>query len=246
MAWMAVLGGGAFVLTSLVVSARLLYLASRTRALPELLVGLNLLLMGGLGYPLATYAKVVADPSLQTTLYVVHAVMSVIGQSSVVLFNWRVFRPEEVWARRLSLGFFALVVALFGWQTAAPGWLRFATGTEGPWRADPLCSLFGLGWAGVESLLYHAKMRRRLSLGLADAVTTDRFRLWSIAMLSAFAISATSLTLRAMGIPLTPVLSAIVVGPLGILAATAMWLAFLPPRRYTRWVALRIAAPQRA
>ena len=94
-----------------------------------------------------------------------------------------------------------------------------------------------LGWAGLESLLYYVKLRRRLAVGLADAVTADRLRLWSIAMLAAFATSATALTLRGFGVAMTPTLTGLVVGPLGIVSASAMWLAFLPPQRYLRWVA---------
>ena len=59
---LAALGGGAFVLVSLVLSTRLLLLASRTRQLPELLVGLVLLLLGGVGYPLSTAGRFL-DPS---------------------------------------------------------------------------------------------------------------------------------------------------------------------------------------
>jgi hypothetical protein len=242
MAWMAAIGGGAFVLASLAVSVHLLLLARRTRELPELLVGLNLALTGVLGYPIATYARVTSDASLQTGLFVLHGVMSIVGHGSVVLFNWRVFRADERWARSVAFGYVGLLLVLFAWQTAAPGWPAYGRSTAGPWRALPFGTLFVLGWAGVESLLYHAKLRRRLSLGLADPVTTDRLRLWSVSMLSAFAISLTSLVLRELGFPLTPVLSAVVVGPLGLLAAASMWLAFLPPRRYLRWVATRTAA----
>jgi len=49
---LAALGGLAFVLASLVLGIRLLALATRTRRLPEVCIGLALLLMGGLGYPL--------------------------------------------------------------------------------------------------------------------------------------------------------------------------------------------------
>ena len=244
MGWLAALGGGAFVLASFLVSARLLALAYRTRELPELLVGTNLALSGVLGYPIAMAAKVAPSADLQTTLVVVHAVMMIVGQSSVVFFNWRVFRPAETWARGLAIAYPVVLVALFAWQTASPGWTAMAQHTAGPWRALPYFTLFGLAWAGTESLLFHAKLRRRLSLGLADPVTADRLRLWAIAMLSAFAITATSLLLRELGVPMTPMLSAVVVGPLGLLAATAMWLAFLSPRRYRSWVAARIAAPQ--
>jgi hypothetical protein len=244
MGWLAALGGGAFVLASFLVSARLLALAARTRELPELLVGTNLALSGALGYPIAMAAKVAPDPELQAALVVLHGLVMIVGQSSVVFFNWRVFRPAEAWARRLSVAYPVLLTALFAWQTASPGWTAMAQHAAGPWRVLPYFTLFGLAWAGTESLLFHAKLRRRLSLGLADPVTTDRLRLWAIAMLSAFAITATSLLLRELGVPMTPMLSAVVVGPLGLLAATAMWLAFLSPRRYRSWVGARIAAAQ--
>ena len=152
-----------------------------------------------------------------------------------------VFRPGAAWARRISVAYPLLLSALFAWQTASPGWTELATRGAGPWRALPYFTLFGRAWAATESLLFHAKLRRRLSLGLADPVTADRLRLWAIAMISAFAITATSLLLRELGVGMTPLLSAVVVGPLGLLAATAMWLAFLSPRRYRSWVSARIA-----
>jgi hypothetical protein len=242
MGWWAALGGGAFVLASFLVSVRLLALAWRTRELPELLVGTNLALSGVLGYPIAMAAKVAPSAELQTRLVVLHALMMIVGQSSVVVFNWRVFRPAEAWALRLAVAYPILLAALFAWQTASPGWAELASHGAGAWRVLPYFTLFGLAWAATESLLFHAKLRRRLSLGLADPVTTDRLRLWAIAMISAFAITATSLLLRELGVPMTPMLSAVVVGPLGLLAATAMWLAFLSPRRYRSWVAARIAS----
>jgi hypothetical protein len=244
MGWLAALGGGAFVLASFFVSVRLFALARRTRELPELLVGTNLALSGVLGYPIAMAAKVATDVALQTALQVAHGLMMIVGLTSVIVFNWRVFRPAEVWARRLSLAYPMLLAALFAWQTASPGWTELARHGAGPWRVLPYFTLFGLAWAAGESLLFHAKLRRRLSLGLADPVTADRMRLWAIAMISAFAITATSLLLRELGVPMTPMLSAVVVGPLGLLAATTMWLAFLSPRRYRSWVAARIASAQ--
>ena len=45
--------------------------------------------------------------------------------------------------------------------------------------------LFSLGWMTFEPLAYYTKLRKRLALGLADAVTTDRFRLWGVASLCA-------------------------------------------------------------
>ena len=53
---LAAAGGGAFVLVSLVIGVRVVWLAHRTRGLAELSMGLGLLLMGGLGYPIPILA----------------------------------------------------------------------------------------------------------------------------------------------------------------------------------------------
>jgi hypothetical protein len=238
----AAIGGGAFVLVSLVVSVRLLLLARRTRGLPELLIGLGLLLMGGVGYPLSTTARLLDEPLwAKAVLFAVHAVLSLVGQSCVALFNWRVFSPSESWAKALCVGLVASLSALLLWQTATPGWGELARSNAGPWSWLPLYSLSVLGWAGLASLDYSRKLARRLQLGLADAVTADRVRLWATAMLAAFATSAISLLLRALGVQMTATLTGLVVGPLGIVSAGAMWLAFMPPRPYLRWVAARNA-----
>jgi hypothetical protein len=233
----AAIGGGAFVLASLVVSLRLLALAGRTGELPELLIGLGLLLMGGVGYPLSTAARLLSDaPSLQTALFAVHAGLSLVGQGAVAVFTWRVFRREDPWARAVALSFMAALAGLLLWQTAAPGWRAYAATQAGPWSYLPVCSLFVLAWAGGESLLYHLKLRKRLALGLADVVTTDRLRLWAIAMLAAFTTSFVAFGLRSLGVEMTAAVTGVVVGPLGLISATAMWLAFLPPERYVTWV----------
>lgn len=237
---LAAIGGGAFFLVSSVVSVRLLLLARRTRALPELLIGTGLLVLGALGYPLAIAVPASADaPALQTGLALLHAALQTLGQGAIAVFTWRVFRPGAGWARAVVGLFFAGLAALAAGQSAGPGWTRFAATQSGPWAYLALFTLFSLGWAGVEALLYHRKLVRRLALGLADAAAADRMQLWAIAILSAFAISATVSAFRAAGHPLDPSALGIVLGPLGLLSAGSMWLAFLPPERYVRWVEAR-------
>ena len=83
-------------------------------------------------------------------------------------------------------------------------------------------------------------MRERdlLRLGLADPMVTNRFLLWGVgsgaaclgSLIGAVAIALTGFSTsrsEAMGL----VLSAH-----GAVAAVAMWLAFLPPPRYRRWI----------
>jgi hypothetical protein len=237
---LAAIGGGAFFLASCVVSVRLLLLARRTRGLPEALVGTGLLLLGALGYPLAIAVPMsAAQPSLQTAFMLAHAVLQSVGLGSIVLFTWRVFRPDESWARVLVGASFCGVAALAAWQSAGPGWPSFAATQKGPWVYLSAFTLFSLGWAGTEALAYHRKLVLRLALGLADAVAADRMRLWSISILSAFAISALVAGMRAAGHAIDPRAMGVFLGPLGVVSAGSMWLAFLPPARYLRWVEAR-------
>jgi hypothetical protein len=236
----AAIGGGAFVLASLLVSVRLLLLARRTRELPELLIGVGLLLMGAIGYPMVSAAAALGRaPELQVALYVLHADLNFFGQTAILLFTWRVFRPAAGWATALVAVFAVTMAAVLVWQTTGPGWAPYARTQTGPAASIPLWSLVALGWAGLESGLYHAKLRKRLGLGLADPVTADRLRLWAVSMLSAFTISLVASALRADGVAMTPTRMGILVGPLGLVAAGSMWLAFLPPTGYVRWIEAR-------
>ena len=234
---LAAIGGGAFFLASTIVSIRLLLLARRTRGLPELLIGSGLLVLGAIGYPIAIAVEVTSGvPALQTALSVVHGLLQTLGQGAITVFTWRVFRPGAAWARGLVIAFFSGVGLLAAAQVAGPGWAAFAAHKTGPWQHLPIFTLFSLFWAGAEAMLYHRKLVRRLALGLADAVSTNRMALWSISILSAFAISATVSLLRMLGHELDPRALGIVLGPLGLVSAGSMWLAFVPPHRYLRWI----------
>jgi hypothetical protein len=235
---LAAIGGGAFVLVSTVVSIRLMLLARRTRGLPELLIGFGLLVLGAVGYPIAiAIDRSAGQPEFQTGLSIVHAVLQTLGQGSIVVFTWRVFRRDVGWAHALVASFFGGLALLFTWQSLGVGWTEFAATKAGPWRHLSFFTLVSLGWAGTEALVYHRKLVRRMALGLADVVATDRIRLWAISILAAFAISATVLALRETGHEMSPDAMGIILGPLGLVSAGSMWLAFLPPRSYLRWIA---------
>ena len=99
----------------------------------------------------------------------------------------------------------------------------------------------GLGWSALESLRYHRIMRRRMQLGLADPVVTESFRLWGLGAGAAFAGSLLGLAARALtghGAAEFPILN-LVLSLLGLVAAIAMWLAFLPTPAYLRFVEAR-------
>jgi len=237
--WFAALGGGAFVVAGAFVSVRLLLLWRRTRQLPELLLGLGLGLSGAIGYPVNAVARAVPTSDLQGFLFALSAVLSFSSQVAMLLFTWRVFRPTDGWARAACVALTLIGVGAFLWQTIAPGWAPFAKTERGPWSLTEVTQIVTLAWAGTESWLYHRKLRKRARLGLGDPITANRLLLWAISEYSALTITATVSLLRVAGMPMTNVVIGIVIGPFGLLLAAAVWLAFLPPTRYTRWIAFR-------
>ena len=66
-------------------------------------------------------------------------------------------------------------------------------------------------------------------------------RLWAIAITSAAVTSAVAVTFEINGVVIAAsALGAALIAPLGLTTAGALWLAFLPPERYTRWIAARV------
>jgi hypothetical protein len=242
---LAALGGGAFVLVSLAIGLRLVLLARRTGELPEFAVGGALLLMGGIGYPAASLARGAAELGVlpRVTLAALGMACMVLGTGGIAVFNWKVFRADCPWTPR-AVGLFAfLLVASFIWQAATPGFLAAAENRGHGLHGLEILAGAVLAWASFESIAYALKMRRRLKLGLADPLVADRVRLWACAMVSAQLLNHLSIAAVAMdGDLVTWRYGGVVVFVLGLAAAFSMWLAFVPPRAYRRWVAARVAA----
>lgn len=248
MIWLAALGGGSFVLLSLVLGPRLLALGRSRRQLPEFTMGLCLLLMGGLGYPLATVGRAVtALPDDFRGLFVGgSALCNSVGFAALAVFTWRVFRPASVLAEVLVAAVLTALALLIPAEAVWPGLVESALSPE-PYPGAPGYLRVGVGlailyWASAEAAAYGRQLRRRLAIGLADAVVTDRMRLWAIAMGCASVSYTTSFVLSFLGIDLAASsLGAAIVGTLGLASAASAWLAFLPPARYLRHVRARPA-----
>jgi hypothetical protein len=241
---LAGIGGGAFVLVSLVIGTRVLWLARRTRGLPEFAMALGLLLMGGLGYPiliLAQFGSFLPDGA-RVFLIVVHLVFHAVAMPAVAVFNWRVFRPREAWAKAFVVAICLAVLACFVGQGVDPGYRAMALGGEQVWLLYGQIGVVVFLWSGIESLRYFARLRRRQKIGLADAVVANRFLLWGAGTLCAGSVTTLIQILQALGIDTngTPA-GAAVIAPLGLAASVTLWLAFLPPARYTSWVTARAA-----
>jgi hypothetical protein len=120
-----------------------------------------------------------------------------------------------------------------GFRSAGPGngywWLRYAV----IW-SYPL-------WTLVESYRYYGLMRRRLALGLAQPLVTNRFLLWGSASLgTALATWSSSIPFLLIHQPAalaawTPPIQ-IFTATVGVATVTVYYLTFFPPAWYRRWV----------
>jgi hypothetical protein len=220
---------GAFVLSSLVVGARLLLLARRTRQVPELAIGVSLFAGGGVGYALVmlSLGLRVLPPAWTPIGLIAGSFFTMLGACALLLGIRSIFRSWEPWALRLVIGLCAVLVLSFlgrfldPYVVPSPPWIFWTTTLAGG---------AAYGWSAFESLHYAQRLRRRVRLGLADAAMVRRFVLWGVSGLGAVGICVSSIVgkLFANGVPPAQML---VNSALGLTAAVCIWLAFFPRKR---------------
>jgi hypothetical protein len=174
-----------------------------------------------------------------------------LGLCAALQFNRAVFRRESPRA----LGFAALcAVAMAG------GWLGygllegFSPRAGGPWFLFMTAGIVASNlWVAFEPLRYHALLRRRVRLGLAEPVVADRFLLWGCGSLARTGMAVMGLIVSDIQLRAGSQVMLELVAPglllaslLGLTTSAAYALTFLPTRAYLRWVERRysrFAAP---
>jgi hypothetical protein len=234
----------AFFVVSLTVGVRLLLLWRRTRALPELLIGTGVLGIGPVGFGFAMGGSLLAPraPGLAALLLGTASLAASLGVVAKCTFNWRVYHPEDAWAGAVAYAAAAVLGVCFG--------VKLWQGFETAFLPDPayfvraFVQIGALLWGAGEALRYHALMRRRVRLGIADPVVANRFLLWGVgagaagvgSLVGTVAQLATGATVSEAGwVTASSSLH-------GLVAAVALWLAFLPPEAWRRFVLARAAA----
>jgi hypothetical protein len=239
----------AFVVVGATVGIRLLILGHRTKELPERSVGLALLLIGGIGYPLAVLAGTpgVMDPTSGVRLSTVSTVIIDAGFIAVSTFTWSVFRRNETWGRMLFgllvVGYVthAIVLCIESPSMTHPSELM--TKVRSLTLAGQLLNSIAFGWTAIEAYRYWWMLRKRAAIGLGDPVTTNRFLLWGFAATASVLTNAVSWWVVAAGIDFFEhdgVQAAI--GLLSVASCTSQYLAFLPPKAYVARIRGRVEA----
>jgi hypothetical protein len=237
------LGVSAYCLVSLVVGVRLLLLARRTREQPEFLIGTAILTGGCLGYTLAVASMQVRDgsPELARTLYYLGMPLISLCAACLYRFWQKLYHPDDKWASWAVVGS-ALVLSLAlvaQWATTTAG----SNAAASPWYRLQLPLQAGAYAINVfASIRFHAALRRRVALGLADPIVANRVLLWALAAAAVCLQYAYTIGLVWMApVGGQPDANPVLISALGITAASLMVLAFFPPRAYVQLVSRRAA-----
>ena len=228
-------GALAMITVDAVVGVRLLLLARRTRKLPEAALGTAFLLLGAIGYPLTTLARrgVIGSAARNEMLMAGGLLVQDVACFAVVLAAVRIFRPGSRSGRAaISIAALWLAGSWLG-QLLTSGFGPLETGPA--YAAGLAARTAAFGWAAGEAFHAWAKGRKRLRLGLVEAIVVERFLLFGLGMAGVFAAFA----IFVVGQLTTPnpsqsawVLAA--TGAMGVATALPTWLAFLPPAAYRR------------
>lgn len=212
-------------------------LSARSGQSPERVLGITFLLMGisylfyELPFPLQNEALLVPFAVTGRVFYDASVV-------TVALFTKQVFHSDRAWANWLFGSTIALLVigfavsALYGdWEGLAP------LGNPGFWP-EWLGQSIPCAWVGLAGLSQYAKARRRLRVGLTDALVCNRFLLFGLFGILQLGSLAVLIPMY-IGFEATGVFSTWsdrLLGSLEILTVATIWIAFFPPALYRSWV----------
>jgi hypothetical protein len=232
-----------FVVLNAITGIRLLRLAARTRELPELALGIAHLFGGSLGWAIVAVGFLVTTqlhaPAAGTAIAVAGHFCLNAAVTGVALFSWRVFNPTSGAMKALFVAFVVTLVA----DLVHNGFMvhDFSPPTTQFWYWPGSLGRSGAYlWMTIVTLLYYRKLRLRLQHGLADPVTANRMFLVYLAgsFIVLLSIVVTIGSVQGWWQTHQQLMSASS-SLLGIPSAFCSWLAFVPPRRYTAWIARR-------
>lgn len=218
-------------LMAVAVGCRLLLVASRSRELPELAIGLAMLLevVSAVSWAVAPHG-----PSGQ----LVSSLAASLSVLCMAVFVPYTFSPGRVWSRGAATLLVLGVAAGLVLATASGGWGAADFYVRFGWVFSAARALV-FGWAAVAAARSRSALRRRARLGLSHPLTASRVGFWSLSAGVASVSYAVPLFVLVTGtagaVGISPVSALLAVG-----ASVFMWLAFYPPQAYVEW-ALRQA-----
>ncbi len=221
-------------LVFVVMGFRLRGMAARTHALPELYLSATFLFWA-LGYVLWDAPGLVTQDDWWLARCAFGGRVAIhFGTIGLALFIRAVFRPESRWAL---------------WFVVATGLCLLGGAAEsarmGDWRgerpfeyalywAELAANIAPSVWMGAEGFIAYASAKKRLRLGLCDALSCNRFLLWGLAgaiwALLEIVTFAQELEISVVG--QQSFVIDLMMGACEFVPALLVWLAFFPPAAY--------------
>ena len=228
-----------YTLASGVVGVRLLQRSKKSHGVPELLIGLAYVTAPALGYPLCVVAPMLSR-EVAVPVYLAGETLLMFGCCCYLFFTAKVFRPTEGWATACAaVG--SLILVGCGIQIVW-SYLVSADQAENVARARyglaPMVAVLGLYyvWTAFEGFRYYGMMKKRMALGLADPVVTNRFLLWAMCGLVSLSWNTVSAVCLIASIDLRSTVPLLSTSAGGFANTILLVLIFMPPAAYTRWV----------
>jgi len=237
----AMLGMGISTLVMVVVGGRLLAAAHRTRQLPELLFGITFL-GSGLGQAFAQLGMrtLWSTPGeLATALNTACFGLVVLGNLALWLVTWRLYRPGSGAGASICAAGTLVTLVAYGVRILDADFVA-ADGMSRGYFLSISARLLLMTWVSFESFRYHAMLRRRLKLGLAEPVPTNQILLWAISGACGW-VGALLIMGSLFGLGIHPLANPAIMSALvavALVASGCMWCAFFPPK----WLRRRIEA----
>lgn len=233
-ATLLLLGKGLFAAAGVLAGVHVLRLARGEGAWGVHTLAAGAILTGGLSLILLPLGQALG-PGLGSGLVLGGEVLMRVAVAGLWVFLWRVFHPGSTPVAALAaLGIVGLWAAC-AWDLAAqPGLTRYDPALPSA-HAVQLSLALPFLWSSWQSGRAHLQARRRRALGLSDAMTCERFRLWAIATALLVAVCVLAIgvaVLDAAGRPGPADALRSARGLAYLPIAACVWLGMAPPAWY--------------
>lgn len=233
-----------YLVTMTVVGTRLMLLYRRTRELPELLLGASVVIGAALGGPLegmGVSMRADLEPQVAGSMFLFGKFFLTIAIACQLTFTRIVFRPHGPQGK-LAVGVLLSILTLCMVGFGASGSYSAAEISVTWFFLEFAARVAGSLWLTTESFRYFGMMKRRMRLGMADPVVTNRFLLWGMAGCFVMAVQLTSvppLFLDPIKDQVALVFDLVVFSTCGITVSVLYWMTFFPPAAYQRMLRAR-------
>jgi len=221
----------------IVVGARLIHVASKTRGVPELLIGVGFVCDGvGRGLGQVGQRFVWADAGLVTAwLDGIFFAVVVAGLLALYAGVWQVFKKDRVSGATTCFLGCCIAAVGFGMRIGSGDFLAMDLSNMGS-RVFHFARVSVFMWAMLEAFTFWRRLRKRVALGLAEPLAAAQIFCWAIAALGcvgmALIIGWNELDHQRSALDHPASMGLLLICTL--VASSFLWFAFIPPEAMRR------------